>query len=261
MDDLSKPTSAAHQSGAIPLGAPAWATNAGTRTAYIRGLALAFEIPALILAATGAGFGALAHDAGIPFGLTAFMSLVLYATPAQVVLVDQLARGASILGGAFAISLTAIRLLPMTVSLMPYLRSPGAPRWQYVAACHFIAITGWTEAFRRLPLLPEGIRLAHFLGLGTALMTSLLIGTIAGYALAGVVPALLTSALLFMTPLYFLMSLLLNAKQTIDIAALVAGIVLGPVFFLAAPGFDLLLSGLVGGTIAFLIGRRSKGAP
>jgi predicted branched-subunit amino acid permease len=266
-DDLPNlnPT-ASHHIDAAPLAEPAaaailgptWALTAQPREAFLRGLQIIYEVPSLILAATGAGFGALAHDAGLQFGHTAFMSLVLYATPAQVVLIDQLARGASLWGGAFAISLTAIRLLPMMVSLMPYLRSPGAPRWQYVAAAHFIAITCWTEAFRRLPLLPERLRLSHFLGLGSALMTSLLIGTVIGFAVAGIVPPLLTSALLFMTPLYFTMSLFLNAKHMLDWAALAAGFVLGPIFFLAAPGFDLLLTGLIGGTVAFLVSERSK---
>jgi predicted branched-subunit amino acid permease len=224
----------------------------------MHGLAIATQIPAFILAATGAGFGALAHDAGIGFGPTAFVSVVLYATPAQVVLVDQLARGASLFGGAFAVSLTAIRLLPMMVSLMPYLRAPSVPRWQYVLAAHFIAITGWTEAFRRLPPLPVHLRMPHFLGLGTALMLVLLVGTMIGYALAGVVPTLLTAALLFMTPLYFFMSLTMNAKTLTDRTALMVGCVLGPVFVIAAPGFDLLLSGLVGGTIAFLVGARAE---
>lgn len=244
------------ESGAVDTFAP-W-NGVGPQAAFMRGLAIAFEVPALILAATGAGFGALAHDAKLGFGPTAFMSLILYATPAQVVLIDQLARGTSLLGGAIAVSLTAIRLLPMMVSLMPYLRAPGVPRWQYVAAAHYIAITGWTEAFRRLPQMPAHLRMPHFLGLGTALMSMLLVGTVIGHLLAGAVPPLLTSALLFMTPLYFAMSLILNAKEPLDWAALAAGIVLGPVFFLAAPGFDLLLTGLVGGTIAFLVGSRIK---
>ena len=241
----------------IQLPPPEWTSGATERTAFQRGLLIGLEIPSVILAATGAGFGALAHDAGLPFGPTTLMSVALYATPAQVVLVDQLARGASLLGGAFAISLTAVRLLPMMVSLMPLLRGARTPRWQYVLAAHAIAITGWSEAFRRLPPLPKHLRMAHFLGLGTALMTSLTLGTMAGFWLASVVPPLLTSALLFMTPLYFLMSLFMNARQAIDWAALALGLFLGPIFFLIAPGFDLLLTGLIGGTLAFYITRDS----
>jgi predicted branched-subunit amino acid permease len=237
--------------------APDWVHGAGEWTAFIRGLRLFIEIPALILAATGAGFGALAHDAGLEFEATALMSVLIYATPAQVVLVDHFARGASVLGGAIAISLTAIRLLPMTVSLMPYLRGPHARRWQYVVAAHFIAVTGWNEANRRLPVLPEPLRLAHFLGIGTALCSALLVGTVIGFLLAGLVPPLVSAALLFMTPLYFIMSLILGARQRVDWVALGAGVVLGPLLFIALPGFDLLLTGLVGGTLAFLVGGRT----
>lgn len=235
--------------------APAWTSGAGEMTAYAQGCSVAVEIPALILAATGAGFGALAHDAGIQFGHTAFMSVILFATPAQVVLIDQLARGSSIWGGTFAVMLTAIRLLPMTVTVMPLLRGPATVRWQYALASHFVAITAWTEAYRRLPKLPEQLRMPYFLGLGSALVMCLLMGTVLGYLIAGLVPPLLTSALLFMTPMYFTMSLVLNARQSMDWWALGAGAVLGPIMFIAAPGFDLLLTGLIGGTIAFLAGR------
>lgn len=258
MDDQAAMTASGMETVPFSGAGPAWTPGACPRTAFIEGLKIAREVPALILAATGAGFGALAHDAGLQFGHAAFMSLALYATPAQVVLVDQLARGASLMGGAFAIALTAIRLLPMTVTLMPLLRAPGAPRWHYVLAAHFVAITGWAEASRRLPLVPERLRLPHFLGLGCALMGSLLVGTMVGFGLANVVPPLLTSALLFMTPLYFTMSLILNARQGIDWAALAAGVVLGPVLFIAAPGFDLLLTGVIGGTIAFMVSGRSR---
>lgn len=231
---------------------PASAT-ASPQEAFRLGFAITRQIPAFILACTGAGFGALAHDADVSAGLAAFMSVVLYATPAQVVLVDQIARGVTLWGGAFAVMLTGIRLLPMTVTLMPYLRSPTVRPWQYLLAAHFVAITGWTEGFRRLPKLPESLRMPHFLGLGSGLVLALVTGTCVGYWLASHVPPLLTSALLFMTPLYFTMSLILNAKQRIDWAALGAGAALGPLFYLAAPGFDLLLTGLLGGTIAFLL--------
>ena len=226
--------------------------------AYRRGFAITQQIPAFILGCTGAGFGALAHDAEVPAGLAAFMSVVLYATPAQVVLVDQIARGVSLWGGAFAVMLTAIRLLPMTVTLIPYLRTEGVRPWQYVLAAHFVAITGWTEGFRRLPALPERLRMPYFLGMGTGLVLALLTGTCVGYWLATHVPPLLTSALLFMTPLYFTMSLILNAKQRIDWLALAAGAALGPMFYLAAPGFDLLLTGVVGGTVAFILRAPSR---
>ena len=45
--------------------------------AFGRGLRVGREIPAFILACTGAGFGALAHDAGVSEGQALFMSVAL----------------------------------------------------------------------------------------------------------------------------------------------------------------------------------------
>ncbi|MEO0729455.1 MAG: AzlC family ABC transporter permease, partial [Pseudomonadota bacterium] len=65
--------------------------------------------------ATSSGFGALAVDAGVTLELSLLMSVIFFALPAQVVLIDELARGASVLVVALAVSVTAIRLLPMAV--------------------------------------------------------------------------------------------------------------------------------------------------
>ena len=83
----------------------------------------------------------------------------------------------------------------------------------------------------------------------------MLAGTLAGFALAGHVPPLATAALLFTTPLYFVLSLIATSRARMDLAAIVIGCGLSPVFYLAAPGFDLLATGLVGGTLAYLLGR------
>lgn len=258
MDDAPDPIRQGQVSRA---GSPgeSFSGDRGRWAAFLSGTSIIVEVPALILAATGAGFGALAKDAGFSLGQATFMSAVIYATPAQVVLVDQMARGASLVVAAFAVMLTAIRLLPMSVSMMPYLRGPDTPRWQYVVASHFVAITGWSEAVRRLPGRPPEERMAMFFGLGGALALALVAGTIAGYLLAGAVPPILTSALLFMTPVYFLLSQIVNVRERIDGLAIAAGLILGPLFFIAAPGIDLLLSGLIGGTAAFIIARRSEG--
>lgn len=231
---------------------------AGWGSSFLAGALFLFEIPSFILAATGAGFGALAKDAGIDFGQAVFLSLVIFATPAQVAFADQVARGAPLVAIAFAVMLTGVRFLPMTVSLMPYLRQQDTDQRTLYVASHFVAITSWAEGLRRLPKRPVETRMPYFLGMGIALNLALLIGTIVGYLIAGMVPAILTSALLFMTPVYFLLSQIINVHRPIDAYALLIGVVLGPVFLLLAPGFDLLLGGLVGGTLAFVLSRRGK---
>jgi hypothetical protein len=57
-------------------------------------------------------------------------------------------------------------------------------------------------------------------------------------------------------PVYFLLSLLATSQSRMDVLALAIGCALAPVLYLVAPGFDLLATGLVGGTLAFLLGGR-----
>lgn len=229
------------------------------RSALARGIAVAFGVPGLILFASAAGFGALARDAGLSLGNANLMMATLFALPAQVVMVDQLARGGSLLGAALAVTLIGVRLLPMTAVLAPHLGGPSAGRLGKVIAVHAIAITAWMEGFRRLPSIAEPLRLPHFLGIGAGLILASLAGTTAGFAAAGVVPPAFAAALLFLTPIYFMLSLIETAGGAGDWLAIAIGAALGPLSYLFAPGFDLLLTGVVGGTAAYLLGRRWRG--
>lgn len=224
-------------------------------SAFRAGLAVALSIPGLILFASAAGFGALARDAGLSIGNANLMMGAFFALPAQVVMVDQLARGGSLVGAVLAVSLIGIRLLPMTVVLVPYLGGRHARGWSKVLAVHAVAITAWIEGFRRLPAVPDRQRMPHFLGIGTGLIAAAIAGTSIGFGLAGAVPPAISAALLFLTPIYFILSLLQTASRGGDLWAIVFGAVLGPIAFLYAPGFDLLLTGVIGGTIAYLATR------
>ncbi len=246
-----------HLRSALPPGAPYWVAGATPSRAFVRGLAVALTIPGVILLASCSGFGALARDAGFSLANSLLMMASMFALPAQVVMTDQLARGGSVLAGALAVTLTGIRMLPMVVTLMPFLRSAEPrPGWRTYLAVHAIAITAWIEGFRRLPHIPEALRLPHFLGIGVGLITISVVGTGIGYEVAGVLAAVLAATLLFLTPIYFILSLLATAGVAADRLAIAVGCTLGPVFFVLAPGFDLLLTGLIGGTLAHFGAKR-----
>jgi predicted branched-subunit amino acid permease len=224
--------------------------------AFARGLTLIASVPAAVLFGTALGFGALARDGGFTVGHAAFLSLGMFALPNQVVLVDQLARNETLAAAALAVTFTAFRLLPMTVTLAPLLRG-GRPRWLLeITASHFIAITTWIEANRRLPHLAPDLRAPYHLGSGVAIALAMLLGALAGYALVGGLPPAVAAALLFMNPLYFILSLIATSRLRMDFAAIALGCGLAPVFYFIAPGFDLLATGVIGGTLAFLLGRR-----
>jgi predicted branched-subunit amino acid permease len=226
--------------------------------AFASGLSLILSVPAALLFAAGLGFGALARDGGFSIAHTAFITASMFALPNQVVLVDQLARNEALLAVAFAVGLAALRLLPMTVTIVPLLKG-GRPRPVLEAvAVHFIAVTPWIESQRRLPSVPAGLRLATYLGLGLAFWATMMAGTMAGYTLAASVPAPVSATLLFLTPIYFLLSLLATARVRMDLLAVGLGCALAPALYLLTPGFDLLATGLIGGTLAFLLrGRRA----
>ena len=58
-----------------------------------------------------------------------------------------------------------------------------------------------------------------------------------------------------MTPLAFLFSTARNSHELSDIAALVLGLLLYPLFALMNTGLDVLLSGVVAGTVAYGLHR------
>ncbi len=225
--------------------------------AFVRGLLrLMVSVPAIVLFSTSLGFGALARDGGFSFAHATFLAVIVFALPNQVVLIDQLARGATLAGAALAVTLTAVRLMPMTVTLVPLLRGTRRRPLLEILAAHFVAISTWIEGNRRLPALPQDLRLPFHLGAGSAVASMMVAGTITGYTLVAGIPAIVTAALLFMTPLYFVLSLIATSRSRMDFAAIVLGCGLSPVLFLLMPGFDLLGTGLIGGTLAYMIGRR-----
>jgi predicted branched-subunit amino acid permease len=242
----------------LPDGAPAWAAGATPAEAARRGFAAILTAPGFVLFTSSLGFGALARDLGFTLGHALFLAGSVYALPTQVLMVDQIARGAALATVAFAVTLTAIRLLPMTVSLMPYLRAEQPSRRGWIARlllAHVIATSVWVESMRRLPRLPARLRLPHMAGIGIAMLTATVSGSAAGYLAAGQVSPMIAAGLLFMNPLYFLFSLAAGSSTRMDWFALVFGAALGPLLFRLVPGFDLMLTGLVGGTAAYLLTR------
>jgi hypothetical protein len=76
-----------------------------------------------------------------------------------------------------------------------------------------------------------------------------------GFYLAAGLPPLYAGALLFLTPMSFLISTANNSRMMLDKLALVLGLVLGTVLTYWHFNLDLMWTGLVGGTLAYLAHR------
>ena len=206
---------------------------------------------ALVLFATYLGIGALAHDTNFSLGWALASTVLIWAGPAQIILISTLGSGATVVQAAIAVTVSAIRLFPMVVSVLPMLRTPKTKRRHLVLATHFIAVTLWVECFRLLPQVPRQRRIVFVHGLGTGLLCVCLTATALGYGLAANLPQLFAAAILMLTPLAFLLSTARNSRQLADILALVLGLALFPMASQLHTGVDILISGVSAGSIAY----------
>jgi predicted branched-subunit amino acid permease len=230
--------------------------QASTAAAFLAGLkAAAASIFVYTLFGNYIGFGALAHDLGFTLGWAALSTVLIWAAPAQVILVSALGGGGAPVEAAIAVCLSSIRLLPMVVSVLPLIKRPGVHAWQLVLPAHFTAVSMWVEALRLLPLQPREHRIAFCNGLGTGFTLSALIATAAGFYLAARLPVLLAAALLFLTPMGFMVLVARNSRLTADRLALALGLVISPMLAFAKVDLDLLWTGIIGGTLAYVVHR------
>lgn len=227
-----------------------------TRSWVLRGARSAISIPAFILSAAFVGYAGLARETGLTLIETLAMTGLVWALPSIVVLTGALQSGMGMIPAAIAVALASVRLMPMTMALLPIIKVPGKTKtWQLLLASHFVAVTAWVFAMRNLPELPREARLPFFLGFGGALTGFVFCITGIAYLLVEQLPQVVAGALFLLTPIYFLCSLWGAARLGADKVALAVGLVLGPVFYLYFPGFDLLLTGVIGGTLAYVGSR------
>ena len=64
-----------------------------------------------VITVTYIGFGALAHDYGLPVIWAVLSTALMWAGPAQVILATALGSGTALIEGALAVGLSSVRLL------------------------------------------------------------------------------------------------------------------------------------------------------
>ena len=230
----------------------------GRRRAALAGAGRALGIPAVVVGASYIGFGALVHQAGLSVWHGLFSTVTGWAQPGQVALVELYAVGASVLVIAAAVALTSIRLLPLAVTLMPLIRSPGVPRWQYYLVAHVISVTTWVGAVRDCPRLPAAQRLPYFTGFACTAWLITIAATVIGFGLAGALPLPATLGLVFINPLYFMLVVAGDVRSRSRVLAAVFGALCGPPLFLLSPDWSLLIAGLGAGSLGFIIGGAGR---
>lgn len=240
-----------------PLDSPQWDRPL---RAYAFGMsAVRSTILSLVMFVTYMGIGALAHDTHFSLAWALLSTLLVWAGPAQIILISTLASGASVAQSAIAVTVSAVRLFPMVAAVLPLIRTPQTKRRQLVLVAHFTAVTLWVECYRFLPHVPRDRRIAFVHGLGSGLASIALVATVVGYELAANLTQTFGSAVLLLTPLSFLFSTARNSRELADMLALGLGLAFYPLASLLDSGLDILISGVAAGTIAFLVHKWREG--
>jgi predicted branched-subunit amino acid permease len=225
-------------------------------TAFLAGWRAAWSsVFSLVLIGTFVGVGALAHDYGFTLAWVLLSTVVIWAAPAQVILLSALGAVATPFEATLAVALSGVRLLPMVVSLLALIKRPDTRARDLILPAHLTAVSMWVEALRLLPAIPREERIAFSNGLGFGFVVAALGGTLTGFYLAASLPALLTAGLLFLTPMSFLISTVRNSKHLVDRLALVLGLGLGPLLAYEQVGLDLLWTGAIAGSAAYAVHR------
>jgi predicted branched-subunit amino acid permease len=241
---------------------PAPVTFDSTSAAFFGGVKSAlFSVFFLVLMGTYIGIGALAHDFGLASWWLALSTILVWAAPAQVILISALGAGAPLFEVALAVTLSAIRLFPMVVALLPLLRGQGTRLRDLLLPTHFTSVSMWVESQRLLPALPRERRIAFCNGLSVGYMGTAATFGFVGFYLAAGLPPLLAGTLLFLTPMSFLISTANNSRMMVDKLALLLGLVLGTLLTYFHVQLDLMWTGMVGGTLAYLVHRFREAIP
>lgn len=226
--------------------------------AFRAGISEALGVPAAVLGAGFIGYGSLAADAGYPVWLTLSATVAIWALPGQLVLLEMQAGDAAVAATVLAVSLSAARFLPMTLTLMPLLRAGSRARrlWQFLLAAQVVSMTTWAVTMRRFRDMEAEVRWHYFLGFSMVCLGASVVFALIGQLLIGALPPLARFGLALLTPLYFFVTLVGEAQTRSAITALVCGAATALILHAVAPAWSLLGAGFIGGTAAWMLQRR-----
>jgi len=226
------------------------------RDIVIKGAKAAFGAPAAILFAGMLGFGAMGQANGLDIWLTSATSFFMFALPGQVVLVEMLVLSASGVTIAVAVTLTATRFFTMCLTLFPQFPEKQRSSFYYLVV-HFVAMTAWAVSMRDFPKMKPEERLSYFTGFAFVCWAVSTPGTVLGYLVAGQVPSYINLGLVFINPLFFLLTFT-EVKPRANRMAILLGGPIGLLSYLWFPDYSLLIAGFLGGTMAYMVDKHFR---
>ena len=215
------------------------------------------DSPAIALTCCFIAIGALFKNLGFNIQESIFSTVLTYALPGSLVMAESMLIGASLLNIFLAVWIVNARLYPMAVSLFPLMMHKSQPKWKYYFSCHFIAISAWLIMKSNYKKIPKKHRIDYWIGIGSATVSVSVIGTFLGFSFSEYLNKDMMLGLAILNPVYFL-CMMIGASKTIPVTlSVLLGTILGPIIYLFSPEWSILIAGIIGGTLAYLVGENS----
>jgi len=226
----------------------------GNRKAFLTGVLAALAMPFWMVVGAMIGFGSMIRTAGMDLGIGIGSTLGIWGLPGQVAMLELFVLGAPLLAIITTSSMANLRFMPMIVVMMPLFRGDSrAIRWRYVMS-QMLSINIWTTVMSRCPDMALKDRFPFFLGVSLACLIGGVIGTTAGFVLAGAMPLYVTLSLVFLNPAYFVF-VFSSVRARNCIIAVIFGAISGPLIHQVSPDWGVPITGMLAGTAAFLADR------
>jgi predicted branched-subunit amino acid permease len=212
------------------------------------------SLPAFILLTTMMGFGSLAHSAGFSPEMSVLATALIWGLPGQLAMVELTTSGQDLIAIIFACSLANARFFPMVVSFIPSMTRTKTSFPKLVLYAQLLSINSWAICMRKFPEIDTDYRQLYFLVFAISILTAAISGTLLGYYASAVLPDAFVLGLIFLSPLFF--ALILSAVAGAgERASLILGCLVVPLVHRYFPSVDLLITGVVAGSLGFFLGR------
>mgnify|MGYP006879298963 FL=1 len=126
------------------------------------------------------------------------------------------------------------------------------PFWRQFIIFHLMAITSWAQIGFMKDKINDDELIKYYTGFSITIYLFGMLGTLIGFYISDFISNNFLRILIFITPLYILL-LVVNSKDNINRSAVYTGCVLAIIFYPIVGTWSILISGILGGSLATYI--------
>ncbi len=225
---------------------------------FIKGIKDACGVPVIGLSVSMFAFGAYLRSSEFNLLQSFLSTFFAFALPGQFVMAETLISGGNLINIFIAVLLTNARLFPMTMYIIPTIKSKNKSNWRYFLICHFIAVTSWINYISKKKKIKQKNRYDYFLGLSGTLWFSSVVFTGVGYTFSSLVSYKFLLGLVFFNPMYFLLMSIRNIINLRLLTIFCLSAFMAPMMYLYFLDWGIISAGLISGTLGYLFFRNNK---